>query len=133
MAKHAKKKQKTSKTAYQNAPDSTARLNLLLDDSTKDDEERRLESALFGVKYNSGGSGKGKEKAIIDLDDEGEEMIAGTDGGRALAHLEDTDVSLKRTTRPGQRIDLDIAFLRRRRRGGHCAHRCRRRRRVRRR
>lgn len=91
MAKHAKKKQKTSKATYQNVPDTTARLNLLLDDSTKDDEERRLESALFGVKYNPGGKGKGK--AIIDLDDEDEDIISEADGGRALAHLEDTDVS----------------------------------------
>jgi len=89
MAKHAKKKQKTSKDAYVNVNDKSSRLDLLLDDSAKDDEERRLESALFGVKYVPGG--KGKEKAI-ELDSEDEDAIA-DEGGRALAHLEDTDVS----------------------------------------
>ncbi|KAF6758824.1 WD40-repeat-containing domain protein [Ephemerocybe angulata] len=92
MVRHAKKKQKTSKTTAVNVHDTSARLDLLLDDSTKDDEERRLESALFGVKYAPGGSGKGKEKPI-ELDDEDEEEItAQADGGRALAHLEDTDL-----------------------------------------
>jgi U3 small nucleolar RNA-associated protein 18 len=100
MAKHAKKKQKTSKTTYQNAADPSARLNLLLDDSTKDDEERRLESALFGVKYHPGGSGKGKGKAVSDLDDDDEGIIIEEDGGRALAHLEDTDVSAKHISSP---------------------------------
>ena len=95
MAKHAKKKQKTSKTTCRNAADPSTRLNLLLDDSTKDDEERRLESALFGVKYYPGGSGKGKGRAVIELDDKDVDMEVGEDGGRALAHLEDTDVSTK--------------------------------------
>ncbi|RXW17116.1 hypothetical protein EST38_g8737 [Candolleomyces aberdarensis] len=91
MARHAKKRQKTSKTTYQNVPDKSSRLELLLDDSTKDDEERRLESALFGVKYNVGGSGQGKGKAI-ESDDEDEDPLLQDDGGRALAHLQDEDL-----------------------------------------
>ncbi len=63
----------------------------MLDDSTKDDEERRLESAPFGVTYNHGGSGKGKGKAA-DFGDEDEDILLQDDGGRALAHLQNEDV-----------------------------------------
>jgi U3 small nucleolar RNA-associated protein 18 len=92
MVKNAKKRQKISKTTYQNVPDKSSRLELLLDDSTKDDEERRLESALFGAKYNHGWSGKGKGTAV-DFDNEDEDILLQDDGGRALAHLQDEDVS----------------------------------------
>ncbi|KAF5326142.1 hypothetical protein D9611_000835 [Ephemerocybe angulata] len=80
MVRHAKMKQKTSKTTALNVHVTSARL----DDSTKDDEERRLEICTRG-------NGKGKEKAIeLDGEDE-EEITAQADGGRTVAHLEDAD------------------------------------------
>ncbi|KAF6749586.1 hypothetical protein DFP72DRAFT_1142338 [Ephemerocybe angulata] len=105
MVRHAKMKQKTSKTTALNVHVTSARL----DDSTKDDEERRLESVLFGVKYAPGGNGKGKEKAI-ELDDEDEEEItAQADGGRTVAHLEDADLFLA-----DDGVDNDVPITERR-------------------
>jgi len=48
MAKHPRKKQKTSKGVKEIQPLGA---NLLTDDASKDDEERRLESMLFGTKF----------------------------------------------------------------------------------
>ena len=52
MPKHPRKRQKTS-NSHEKAVTSmkAARLAKLLDDERKDDEERRLESMLFGVEY----------------------------------------------------------------------------------
>jgi U3 small nucleolar RNA-associated protein 18 len=44
MPKHPRKRQKTTN-------DASSIQNALLDESSKDDEERRLESLLFGTKF----------------------------------------------------------------------------------
>ena len=88
MPKHARKRQKTSKDVYDpKAEARKANLNVLLDDSAKDDEERRLESALFGTKF----TGKGKEKEVVD-DDELLGLNEAVAESRGLAHLGDEDV-----------------------------------------
>lgn len=67
---------------------------MLLDDESKDDEERRLESLLFGVKYVPREGRKGKMKETSDDEYEtGEELEE--EGGRGLQHLMDQDVRPK--------------------------------------
>lgn len=92
MPKHPRKRQKKS---HQHVPQDvasskTARLDLLLDDESKDDEERRLESMLFGVKYVPQEKKKGKMISTIVDDDEQMEELDGE--GRGLQHLLDQDV-----------------------------------------
>ena len=96
MAKHPRKKQKTSKASEYDTtgPNKTARLEMLLDDESKDDEERRLESLLFGVKYVPREGGKGKMKENSDDEYEPEEDVE-EEGGRGLQHLMDQDVRSK--------------------------------------
>ncbi|KIM47345.1 hypothetical protein M413DRAFT_440781 [Hebeloma cylindrosporum] len=90
MAKHPRKRQKTSKGSEhdKSGPNKAARLELLLDDETKDDEERKLESLLFGVKYVPREGGKGKMKQTSDYEGEDSEE----EGGRELQHLMDQDL-----------------------------------------
>ncbi|KAF8798205.1 WD40 repeat-like protein [Phlegmacium glaucopus] len=97
MPKHARKRQKTSQAkgshVDQPSPNKAARLEKLLDEESKDDEERRLESLLFGVKYVPKGEDKGKHKETImnhDEDSSGDEMD--DQGGRGLRHLLDQDI-----------------------------------------
>ena len=71
-------------------PSKAARLDLLLDDESKDDEERRLESMLFGVKYVPSEKGKGKMKSTSVEEDEEMDDLEGE--GRGLQHLLDQDV-----------------------------------------
>ena len=86
MAKHPRKRQKTH-SSLPLGDSNNARLEMLLDEESKDDEERRLESMLFGVKYIPRGKGKGKEP------DDGEEGgDASIFGGRGMDHLLDNDV-----------------------------------------
>jgi U3 small nucleolar RNA-associated protein 18 len=92
MPKNAHKRQKTSQTkgdhgshAKQPLPNKAARLEMLLDEESKDDEERRLESLLFGVKYIPKGEDNHDEDE--DLSDEMDNQ-----GGRGLQHLLDQDV-----------------------------------------
>jgi hypothetical protein len=61
---------------------------MLLDDENKDDEERKLESLLFGVKYEPRNKGIGMGAADESERDEVEE------GGRGLQHLLDQDASI---------------------------------------
>ncbi|KAG2023963.1 CGI-48 family protein [Coprinopsis cinerea AmutBmut pab1-1] len=96
MAKHPRKRQKTSKDDTAVVIDKKqANLERLLDDSTKDDEERRLESMLFGTKYVPR---KGKEREMFGGDDEDDEEVtldlgdASLDESRGLAHLGDQDL-----------------------------------------
>lgn len=95
MAKHARKRQKTAQNKDHDGPVSNkaARLELLLDEESKDDEERRLESMLFGVKFVPKGKGKGKMPATSD-DEEGEDVDDAEEeaGGRGMQHLMDQDV-----------------------------------------
>ncbi|TFK38785.1 WD40-repeat-containing domain protein [Crucibulum laeve] len=87
MAKHPRKKQKIAVTEVQLLGSSA--LELLLDEASKDDEERRLEAMLFGTKYVPRGDAK-KAKGIIDME-EGDEGIE--DGaGKEMQHLLDTDL-----------------------------------------
>jgi len=86
MTKHPRKRQKTQASLPLGDSDN-ARLEMLLDDESKDDEERRLESMLFGVKYVPRGKGKGKEP---DDSEEGEDAL--DLGGRGMDHLLDNDV-----------------------------------------
>ena len=92
MPKNARKRQKTSQGkgsyAEQPLPNKAARLEMLLDEESKDDEERRLESLLFGVKYIP----KGEDKIINHDEDEGSSDDMDNQGGRGLQHLLDQDV-----------------------------------------
>ena len=99
MPKHARKRQKISQSkgshgshAEQPIPNKAARLEMLLDEESKDDEERRLESLLFGVKYVPRGGDKGKLKDITMSDDDEDEGFSDDQGGRGLQHLLDEDV-----------------------------------------
>ena len=58
---------------------------MLLDEESKDDEERRLESMLFGVKYTPKG-----EDISINHDEDSDEMD--NQGGGGMQHLLDQDV-----------------------------------------
>lgn len=106
MAKPSKKRQRLDSTSSKaqkqktkasvRPQDSNATLERLLDEESKDDEERRLESMLFGVPYVPRGKAEGKRKEqvadgglIFDVDDEGSEE---EDGGRIMANLLDSDV-----------------------------------------
>jgi U3 small nucleolar RNA-associated protein 18 len=89
MPKNAHKRQKTSQAkadrgshAEQPLPNKAARLEMLLDEESKDDEERRLESLLFGVPYVP----KGGDIILNHEEDEGDQ------GGRGWQHLLDEDV-----------------------------------------
>ena len=72
MGKHAHKRQKTGKESP--IPLGS---NALTDEASKDDEERRLESLLFGTKFVS--------RNEVDEQDQ-------VDGGKELQNLIDTDV-----------------------------------------
>ncbi len=87
MGKHARKRQRKDKPAHESfAPLGTA--FLLDDDADKDDEERRLESLLFGKPLVS--SRRSKVSAIEDVAEEG----SGVDVTAAeLEGLLDSDVS----------------------------------------
>jgi len=89
MAKHGRKRQKTSDT-HESAPSKVARLAMLLDDENKDDEERKLESLLFGVKYEPRNKDIGVGAGDKSERDEVEE------GGRGMQHLLDQDASTLR-------------------------------------
>jgi len=89
MAKHGRKRQKTS-DSHEPAPSKAARLAMLLDDENKDDEERKLESLLFGVKYEPRNKGIGVGAGDESERDEVEE------GGRGMQHLLDQDASTLR-------------------------------------
>ena len=87
MGKRANKRQKTEKTLSKavrplGAPGAVS----LLDDASKDDEERRLESMLFGTKYVPAPN----EHVLLLSDDEDEEA---TGGDAEFQTVLDTDVS----------------------------------------
>jgi U3 small nucleolar RNA-associated protein 18 len=86
MGKHARKRQRKDKPAHKSfAPLGTV---LLDDDADKDDEERRLESLLFGKPLVSGR--RSKVTAIEDVSEEGD----GVDATAAeLEGMLDSDVS----------------------------------------
>lgn len=89
MGKRAHKRQKTEKNSTQPSQPaeplgSQAAKPSLLDDASKDDEERRLESMLFGKAYVPA---QLNENILIVSDDEHEELE-----GREFQTMLDTDV-----------------------------------------
>ncbi|KDQ51306.1 hypothetical protein JAAARDRAFT_199145 [Jaapia argillacea MUCL 33604] len=91
MAKHARKRQKTSKNSESNPLGSKSFNNNLLDDSEKDDEERRLESMLFGTKYVPPDGSKKNGGHVVVIEDEDEDGVE-DGGGRVFQNLLDTDL-----------------------------------------
>jgi U3 small nucleolar RNA-associated protein 18 len=87
MGKYARKKQKTGKATSEVEPLGT-RVSLT-DDASKDDEERRLESLLFGTHFVPSGI---ENADVLVLSDGEEDFMEET--GKELEHMEDTDVSL---------------------------------------
>ncbi|KAI0063229.1 WD40 repeat-like protein [Artomyces pyxidatus] len=87
MGKHARKRQRTTKASNKEQIPLGAKVSLT-DDASKDDEERRLESLLFGTPYIP--SGKNKETVItVGERDEGREEM---DAAGELGGLLDTDL-----------------------------------------
>jgi U3 small nucleolar RNA-associated protein 18 len=99
MAKHPRKRQKTTKEAKDIQPLGSS---LLIDDASKDDEERRLESLLFGTKFVPS---KKNELIVVADDDEDVEMEG---GGQEMNVLLDSDVSSQRKIRV-RLVNLHIA------------------------
>ncbi|KAA1468364.1 WD40 repeat-like protein [Dentipellis sp. KUC8613] len=90
MPKHARKRQRTEKS--QKAQDEPLPLGAhvsVTDEASKDDEERKLESMLFGVPFVPSGKGKGKEIAVSDEEEEAE---AEEDGAKEFEGLLDADL-----------------------------------------
>lgn len=77
------KRQKTEKLG----PQPLGTTPHLIDDSNKDDEERRLESLLFGTQYASGSTRK--SDALVISDDEEADV-----GGNELQTLLDSEVPI---------------------------------------
>ncbi|KAH9947370.1 WD40 repeat-like protein [Amylocystis lapponica] len=86
MAKHPRKKQRLAKAAASDVQPLGSAVSLA-DDAGKDDEERRLESLLFGTHYEPSGDA-GRE--LVVSDDEPEET--GAAGEKELQNLLDTDL-----------------------------------------
>ncbi|TFY60987.1 hypothetical protein EVG20_g7224 [Dentipellis fragilis] len=109
MPKHARKRQRTEKPQKeQDEPLPLGTHVSVIDEASKDDEERRLESMLFGVPFVPSGKGKGKE---IVVNDEEEEAEVEEDGGKELEGLLDADLFFidDRTSAKKQDIpELDI-------------------------
>jgi hypothetical protein len=96
MGKHARKRQRKERPTESVVPLGTAAL--LDDDADKDDEERRLESLLFGKPFVSG-----RKTKVTAIEDSAEE---GDDADATAAELEgmlDSDVSYHHLTHPSFR------------------------------
>ncbi|THU81038.1 hypothetical protein K435DRAFT_873762 [Dendrothele bispora CBS 962.96] len=99
MPKHARKRQKLSQSLSKtHQVDDDPTLEALLDDASKDEEERRLESLLFGKTF--GTKGKAKKGAAWkdnedvdgeDVEDENDEDME-VGGGREMENLLDGDL-----------------------------------------
>ncbi|CAL1696799.1 unnamed protein product [Somion occarium] len=106
-----KRSQKRQKT--ENAADTLQPLGskaALLDDSAKDDEERRLESALFGVPYVPG---RKKDEHVLLLSDNEDDEHNDLAGGNELQALMDSDLFFVDDVDPSaaqDRPELDIDF-----------------------
>ncbi|KAF9527895.1 WD40-repeat-containing domain protein [Crepidotus variabilis] len=94
MVKNPRKRQKIS-DRYDPASSKEAKLSKLLDDENKDEEERRLESLLFGKKYEPKVQEKGKsrqaESGEDTTTDESDDDNAAVGGG-GMRHLLDQDL-----------------------------------------
>jgi U3 small nucleolar RNA-associated protein 18 len=89
MGKHTRKRQKTEKLAHELVQPLGTRVSLT-DDASKDDEERRLESLLFGVPFVPSGTDN-RNILVVSDGEEGEEGLMGR--GKELENMLDTDVS----------------------------------------
>lgn len=88
MGKRASKRQKIVKPGPKEVePLGASNALSLLDDASKDDEERRLESMLFGRKYVPAADSK---HVLVVSHDEEEDV---TGGGTEFQTVLDTDVS----------------------------------------
>ncbi|EPQ61287.1 WD40 repeat-like protein [Gloeophyllum trabeum ATCC 11539] len=88
MGKHARKRQRTGRAQHEEVhPLGTVASTH--DDAGKDDEERRLESMLFGTPYVPS---QKQNKNILVVSDEDGEDVQEERGGRELEHLLDTDL-----------------------------------------
>ncbi len=92
MGKRANKRLKTERPPIQGTQPlgSQSATVSLLDDASKDDEERRLESVLFGTTYIPAAL---NENIFIVSEKENEEV----GGGKELQNLLDTDVCFRIT------------------------------------
>lgn len=88
MPKHARKKQRLESEVQ-----PLGSVLHLDENADKDDEERRLESLLFGSDFKPSGKGKGREAnfLVVSDDEDGEDLLEGA--GNAMEHLQDADVS----------------------------------------
>ncbi|TDL22343.1 WD40 repeat-like protein [Rickenella mellea] len=86
MAKHPRKKQKTTDVP----PQPLGSVKRLDDDEGKDDEERRLESILFGKPYKPS-DGK-NSKYLLEVSDQSGDELREDGGGNELEQLRDTDL-----------------------------------------
>lgn len=94
MVKPQHKKQRLRKEALQ----PLGALDIVDDEAGKDDEERRLESMLFGTDFKPREDTKGKGKEMGGLADESEGSDAEErEGGGGVEVLRDEDVSLRTT------------------------------------
>lgn len=96
MGKRATKRQKTIPDIQPlgGTADTAA---ALADDAAKDDEERQLESLLFGTPYVPSGKGKGKQREFaLEVSDDGDDAAGTLDAsaGRELENMLDSDVRL---------------------------------------
>lgn len=88
MPKHSRKRQRTGRSGL-----PLGSRVALTDDASKDDEERRLESMLFGTPFVPSGKGKGP-KGLLAVDDQEKYQVG--DAGKELEGLLDTDVSSRK-------------------------------------
>ncbi|KAG6371535.1 WD40-repeat-containing domain protein [Boletus reticuloceps] len=92
MGKQSRKRQKTSKEDVQPLGSST-----VVDDADKDDEERQLESMLFGVPYVPSQKSDGKRRA----DDADVVVISDVEDGATERHLKELE----------NMLDSDLFFI----------------------
>ena len=92
MAKHPRKRQRKAEDASgaAEAQPPLGSVKALLDNPEKDEEERQLESMLFGTAYEPS---LGKGKGILVVSDEEEDVDKA--GEKELQNMLDTDVSTR--------------------------------------
>ena len=95
MAKHSRKRQRLEK-ATESGPLPLGARTSLTDNASKDDEERRLESLLFGTPFVPSGKGKDTVLVVGNESDGGDEASAG--GAAEFEGLLDDDVSGRRVS-----------------------------------
>lgn len=123
MTKHGRKRQKISKDETAQPPLGSNVTSLLTDDARKDDEERRLESMLFGVPYapsTSHTKKNGDQTGFVITDEEEDGDADAAAAGptiRELEHMLDSDVCTLSTKRirvavsGGLRLPVQLFFI----------------------